>query len=946
MHKDGFEIPTLISLVPLYDEAGVFLHSVTIIVDLTMQKQAEQALRLQVNAFDNFADAMIITDRNGIIKWGNRSLEKLTGWRADELIGEKAGSNSRSEVHDKAFFKQMWDTILAGDVYHGIVYNKRRNGEIYAEDLTITPIADEKGEVAEFVAIKRDVTEELEAQNNLKTAVLRLETLVSSMQDGIILENEHRKVALANKALCDIFSIPIEPEVMIGSDCESSAHQVKFLMKDPEAFIARIDDILAKDEIVINDYLYLLDGRVLSRNYIPIQFEGENFGHLWQYTDVTDQVRASEYETLLKQLGFNLSTISNQAEALKSLFKLIQEVGIIDYAAISMFNEDGDLVLKEHAGLNADLKKVATCFKSDSFEAKFIAKGQPLFAKTEDIFAGSEFYKEHLANGSFYGLIPILNNHTVEGGVMIGFNNKTELSFMVQNTLETMVKQLGATLQRIQMEMLVKNSEANLEKMFDTVGDMIVISDFESNVLRVNKVVNDVFGYEIEDFRQLQLKDVRSNEYDNMTNELYAKIRQGGLHVFTMPFQTKDGRVLPVEVNATMGQWFGKDVIFSVGRDITERLEAEERLRTSEARWQMALESSGDAIWDWNISTDETFYSRQWKEMLGYSDEELEMTTDVCLSLIHPDQIYQYNNRLKQYLSGTTESFESEQKMLCKDGSYKWILNRGKIISYDKKGKPHRMIGTITDISSRKEFEKSLMDSLIKEKELNELKSKFVSMTSHEFRTPLASILMASETLSLHWDKMKVDDIKERLGRITKNVDFLKKILEKVLSLSHLESGKMSFSPEEICVNEEINEILESDSFGSCKSHKISFKADADKQIMLNADKQMVRQLLINLLGNACKYSDEGSEVAILLNENADSVMLSVKDNGIGIKPEDLKDVFKPFKRGENVGNIHGTGLGLALAKEFVQRHGGYIDVKSELGKGTLFSVVFPKVMS
>ena len=181
--------------------------------------------------------------------------------------------------------------------------------------------------------------------------------------------------------------------------------------------------------------------------------------------------------------------------------------------------------------------------------------------------------------------------------------------------------------------------------------------------------------------------------------------------------------------------------------------------------------------------------------MLGYDETDIGNTIEDCMKLIHPDDQHKRITELERHFSGTTKIYENEHRIRCKDESYRWVLDRGKVLEKMSDGKPIRIIGTQTDITSQKVLEDQLRKAIDKEKELNDLKSRFVATTSHEFRTPLASILMISDTLLLFQHKMDPQQISQRLAKIKDHVKLLTEIVNDVLQLSKLQEGKIGYTP-------------------------------------------------------------------------------------------------------------------------------------------------------
>jgi len=370
----------------------------------------------------------------------------------------------------------------------------------------------------------------------------------------------------------------------------------------------------------------------------------------------------------------------------------------------------------------------------------------------------------------------------------------------------------------------------------------------------------------------------------------------------------------------------------------------EQALRESEARWNFALEGSGDGVWDWNPETNEVFFSTQWKKMLGYADHEIGNTLSEWEKRVHPDDLRRCYDSLEMHFRGETDVYINEHRVMCKDGSYKWILDRGKVVTWKADGKPLRVIGTHSDISERKRYEQMLRQGIEKEKELGQLKSKFISVASHEFRTPLSTIMATSESLLSYRDRMTQSQQDERIIKIKDQVGNLNKIIDEVLHLSKLQTREKELKPEPFNLSLLIHEAIEESRIYSGREVAISFHS-SPPNIEVTLDMTSVKRIIDNLISNAIKYSPPGKKMMVGIKESGEHVILTVQDHGMGIPPNELNLLFTPFFRASNVVNIDGTGLGLSIVKESVERHGGKVSVNSVVGEGTLFTVILPKTL-
>jgi PAS domain S-box-containing protein len=233
-----------------------------------------------------------------------------------------------------------------------------------------------------------------------------------------------------------------------------------------------------------------------------------------------------------------------------------------------------------------------------------------------------------------------------------------------------------------------------------------------------------------------------------------------------------------------------------------------------------------------------------------------------------------------------------------------------------------------------------LADSLEKEKELNEIKSRFLSMASHEFRTPLSTILSSATLISKY---VAEDDDHKRLkhvDRIRNAVTSLTEILNDFLSLGKLEEGKVLARKSMFDYVQVIEDLINELQAILLKGQEIRFYYSGEREVWM--DKNIFRNILLNLLSNAIKFSPEESKVDILVSIDERSMQLSVKDYGMGIPVEDQKHLFGRFFRAKNVSNIQGTGLGLNIVGKYLEMLEGDITFESEIGKGSIFTITIP----
>lgn len=253
---------------------------------------------------------------------------------------------------------------------------------------------------------------------------------------------------------------------------------------------------------------------------------------------------------------------------------------------------------------------------------------------------------------------------------------------------------------------------------------------------------------------------------------------------------------------------------------------------------------------------------------------------------------------------------------------------------------PNETVVIMRDITERKKGEAEIKRALNRERDLNEMKTRFVSMTSHEFRTPLTTILSSAELIEHYGDRCSNEKKLQFLNKIQTAAKHMTSLLNDVLLINKADAGKAEFKPKTLDLTAFCSEIIEELQI-TTDNHQLIMRSQISN-ISVPIDQKLMRHILTNLLSNAINYSPNGGEITVSLSQQDSEVELRVKDSGIGIPEESKATLFESFVRGGNVGTISGTGLGLAIVKKSVDLHQGHIDCLSSVGEGTTFIIRLP----
>ncbi|NEP56557.1 MAG: PAS domain S-box protein [Symploca sp. SIO2G7] len=627
--------------------------------------------------------------------------------------------------------------------------------------------------------------------------------------------------------------------------------------------------------------------------------------------------------------------------------------------------------------------------------------------------------------------------------------------------LESKVKKRTAAL---------KERETRYRALMNGASNAILVADLQGNLLEGNCKAEELFGYPRKNLTKIHQSQLYPPENLEQVIAAFDEVIQDNhTKVIDANILRQDGQIVPVEISAITVNIGSKQIIQSIFRDLTKRRQVQEALQKSEARWQFALEGAGDGVWDWNLQANTVFFSRQCKAMLGYTEKEMNDSLGEWNNRIHPDDQAKYYQDLIKHLSGKTSSYRNEYRIRCKDGIYKWILARGKVIEWTADAQPLRVIGTKTDISDRKQAEWALRDAEAKYRAIydnamngiyqstfegyylmvnaalahmygyetpealmsevddisrqiylhperrsefqqilaeqgsvvgfeaqvhrrdgstlwiaetsrlvrdeqgcpryyegivsdisgrklaeqqwqeakeaaeaaNRAKSEFLALMSHEIRTPMNGVLGLAH-LALETDLNLLQQ--DYLTKIQSSAQSLLKIIDDILDFSKVEAGKLELESTQFQLDEVLKNITNILDFKAAeKGLELVCQIGDNIPQHLIGDSLRLRQVLMNLAGNAVKFTETGSVLitveTIACTEDTVCLKFMVQDTGIGLAPAQIETLFEAFTQADlSISRKYsGTGLGLAISQRLVRLMGGNIRVESELGRGSNF---------
>ncbi len=534
----------------------------------------------------------------------------------------------------------------------------------------------------------------------------------------------------------------------------------------------------------------------------------------------------------------------------------------------------------------------------------------------------------------------------------------TALMYLIRRSINAALGQARTSAQEMRQQAdMLRRSQAQIAAILQNASDNIAILDAEGVPFYESHSVTHILGYQPDDLIGSRIFDgVHPDDQIVAVRAFRKSLGRPGDAVWSeFRYRKLSGDWVYLEVcfNNLLHDPSVKGVILNA-RDITERKQIDLELE----RYRQHLEV---------LFRERTIQLSQSQER---ATNILNNSIDSII-LVHNDGVIQQTNRAFNILfrceddayfgqsltslivDADVEQIGSALQAVCRGGAVRRIevsarrsdgsqfpaaIGLSPLVTTGQQ--VSGIVCNLQDITVYRQAEADLRKALDKERELNELRSRFVSTVSHEFRTPLATILSTTETLRDYMERMSAEERSKRFRKIQSQVEQMVLLLDDILMIGRLESGRMEINREWFDLAVFVQDIAD-ELRGTYLKHHLNL-ALVEQTVMVRADKKLMRQIVVNLLSNACKYSSEDTTIDLNLESAGGHVTLRVRDHGIGIPEDDQPHLFKAFHRARNVHAIQGTGLGLAITRHAVEAHQGTITFESQVGEGTTFTVVLP----
>ncbi len=668
---------------------------------------------------------------------------------------------------------------------------------------------------------------------------------------------------------------------------------------------------------------------ILCRGYVsewdgdrPIKMKGT-------HCDISKLKNSEKLLNIQNRLGLVMNSMKDFRETFQDVLNILSEIEPIDCGGIYLIRE-GEIDLITSIGVGPDFILGASHCDWNAYPYRLLREGTPVYNSLDQIRSKCSPTYEKEGLRSFLSL-PIRHQDATVACLNVASHTSDSIPENVRTTLSTIASSLGGHIVRKMTELELETQRRNLRVLVDNLDDLIFVMDMDGNIIHVNKVVEQKLGYTKEQLQNKNVIMLHPPELREQAKKNIDDILQSKREDCRIPVIKATGELLPVESRVTHGKWNEQDAIIGVSRDMTLKEKAEKQEKEYHRLLNIVFNTTSDILALKSREGEYLVVNRMFGDFFGIED----LTGKTAYDFFPPEEA-------AKIISGDREIMDNKTAVTyTKKIRGTWFTITKDPIT-DNEGNCTGLLCCATDISAIKETQEALSEAKLHAEEASRLKGEFISIISHELRTPLNSIIGFSRLMKSGLAGDLSQQQQTYANTIFSNGEQLLEIINNMIDLSHIESGDMEMHYESFPVSTAANSIT-----GLLKpladSKDITLKALIQDSI-IHADLLKFKQILYNLLNNAIKFTPKGGEVTLTISCE-DDIITRITDTGIGIAKEDLDHLFKPFSQLDSSASRQypGTGLGLVLVKKFVEMHGGWIEVESELNKGSTFTFSIPK---
>jgi PAS domain S-box-containing protein len=852
-------------------------------------------------AVDQAGQAIVITDREASILYVNPAFERMTGYFAAEVIGRNPRV-LKSSRQDPKYYRHLWETITAGRTWHGDLINRRKDGSLYTEEMTIAPVLDPEGRIIRYIALKYDVTERRAAEETRQflAAIVASshDAIIGTKLDGTISSWNGGAEAIYGYRACEVIGKPVT--ILSPAGRQDEVFRILESIGEGQT-ISHFETVrLNKDGLPIDACLTVSPIRNAA---------GTLVGCASVTRDISERRRADR-------------AMRDSAERFQALFeRSLDCLYIHDFEGNFLDANPAALKLLGYERQDIALVSFSSLLSPDQLTGMSYVLEE---LKTTGAQKETTEFRLRCKNGEFVdvetkaAVIPVEGT----GGAILGIARDIT--------------------GRKQAQQALAESEERFRIMADGCPTPMWVTDADGGVRFVNRAYREFFGTTYE---QVEGRNWQPLLHPDDAPEYIAAFL-GAMK------QTKTFRA-EARVRRSDGVWRWMasyaEPRWSAGRvclgyaglslDITDRKQAEQELRRSEEKFRQLAENIREVFWMMNAAGTEMLYvSPAYEQIWGRSCHDLYRDPMAWLAAVDPEDRDHVYASFRKRIEG--EPIVSEYRIRTPEGKVKWIRDRAFPVR-DHEGRILRVAGIAEDVTEGKQAEAAMRQAKEAAEAANRAKSEFLANMSHEIRTPMNGVIgMAGLLLEteLTAEQRQYAEIVRSSGAS------LLSVINNILDFSRIEARKVELEIVDFDLRNTLEDVDGLLRLGAQeKGLTLAYRIGPDVPVRLRGDFGRLRQILLNLVGNAVKFT-AGGEVTIGVNldrqeEHAAVVRFSVRDTGIGIPRCRQFDIFSSFTQvdGSTTRKYGGTGLGLAISKQLVELLGGQIGVESEPGQGSKF---------